>query len=170
MVPSAIRRGVNRIGVPPHARRWSVDARVQMVGVTGSSARAEMVPPEAYLLGARRRFLRTRGDGPRWPAGQRLVCQVPPHARRWSVDLERNQITGRGSSARAEMVRLGDGVGSASQRFLRTRAARASVVDTKSRCSVRRCLSFSNAQGVPVDTLFVSLRTTALNTSPRGTI
>ena len=107
--------------VPPLARRCAaIDHATRSIEV-GSSARAEMRPPQPENAPPQGRFLRSRGDAPEAIASRGDKELVPPLARRCAACPRRLAARSAGSSARAEMRRRGCGEHPWRGRFLRSR-------------------------------------------------
>ena len=78
---------------PPHSRGWT--APLVAPGLVGhvSPALAGMDPQRSWTTGNRRRFPRTRGDGPGWGSDVGQVLEFPPHSRGWTpVRIVRRSI------------------------------------------------------------------------------
>ena len=106
---------------PPHARGWTffrvfTDARGPV-----SPARAGMDPGATGSTGVKRRFPRTRGDGPSSPGIRTSRSRFPPHARGWTRYAEILENLRQVSPARAGMDLERCHVSPRSHRFPRTR-------------------------------------------------
>ena len=108
-------------GFPPHARGWTRGGLRRRQGVEVSPARAGMDRGCTTPTTTRRRFPRTRGDGPVTPRRTAEQRMFPPHARGWTFPSASHPYRERVSPARAGMdpltlLRSAEGAG-----FPRTR-------------------------------------------------
>ena len=106
---------------PPHARGWTGDADPDRRGVIVSPARAGMDRFLALPRRRRRRFPRTRGDGPRRRPLPHGFERFPPHARGWTLWVQRLAAVRLVSPARAGMDLGVRRLGADANRFPRTR-------------------------------------------------
>ncbi len=106
----------------PSARRAS--GRVLTPVHRGSSARAEIDPTVHVDEVLAEWFLRTRGDRPHSRGMYPIGLQVPPHARRSTLEGAPSTSAAGGSSARAEIDPPGTVRAHPQTRFLRTRGDR----------------------------------------------
>ncbi len=132
--------------VPPHTRGWPRAGFAAARLLRGSPAHAGMAPKPRSCSTNRKRFPRTRGDGPKvyisavgngsftiarfprtrgdGPAGEVRPFQpisVPPHTRGWPLVDRLPGVTWDGSPAHAGMAPAEAGLLRAATRFPRTR-------------------------------------------------
>ena len=105
----------------PHARGWTRPSVSRPSSASGFPARAGMDPGSARSGTRCARIPRTRGDGPGASVPNLSVSKDSPHARGWTLGLERQQVARVGFPARAGMdPATGDRV-SGPRRIPRTR-------------------------------------------------
>ncbi len=102
--PERLGRRVDRQGVPPPTRGWSVNKSFKARFLLGSPAHAGMVPLTPIVPMKMERFPRPRGDGPATPASARFLSAVPPPTRGWSRYMGKLDMDCVGSPAHAGMV------------------------------------------------------------------
>ena len=108
-------------GVSPHTRGWTVVKRLMTAYVVGFPAHAGMDPTRASPRRARRRFPRTRGDGPSalpWASASEAVS---PHTRGWTRSPRHRRSKSSGFPAHAGMDPRVCGHQARIERFPRTR-------------------------------------------------
>ena len=93
----------SRCPLPPHTRGWTPAVEVRVVGVLASPAHAGMDRSPAWRRSGRRRFPRTRGDGPVEPGSLGWGYELPPHTRGWTEKLARLEGDHGASPAHAGM-------------------------------------------------------------------
>ncbi len=119
--PPALIRLTTSQSVPPHPRGWSLPSDPERDALRGSPAPAGMVPFRALPSRRRKRFPRTRGDGPLHGTTHAITKPVPPHPRGWSPWKRWLATDGVGSPAPAGMVRCSATASCAGKGFPRTR-------------------------------------------------
>ena len=106
---------------PPHSRGWTLRPELRDRWGRVSPALAGMDPLRATPGPDRRRFPRTRGDGPDLAGGGRGVGAFPPHSRGWTESRQHLAALHLVSPALAGMDLRGDDVNPEMCRFPRTR-------------------------------------------------